>query len=499
MGRAGRDTLVYAVGALFAKAVSFVMLPVYTRYLTPADYGVMQLVEMTLDVISIFAGTRIALGVFRYYHKAETEAERKAVLSTAMILIVALFGLFAAATALLAPVLSRLVFGSAEQAAVLVVAAAGFGTSSLITVPTSLMRLEQRSVSLTAITTAKLLLQVGLNLYFLAVLGLGVTAIFLATLIANVVVGVALAVPFVLRQGFRLSRRWTRDLLRYGLPLVATNVAAFIVAFGDRYFLRVSGDLAAVGLYSLSYQFGFLLLAVSFGPFLTMWEPLRFAVAKRADHDRQFSRAFLFLNLLVLSAALGVALLVDDFIAVMTAPAYHSASRLVPLILVAHVLLCWAAFHENGVLVKERTEFVTLANGLGAVTALAGYAALIPPLLGLGAAVATLLAYGVRFTVTYVASQRLWPIRYEWGPVWRLATGATLVWAVSLLVPRTSLLVSLSLRTALLGVYAAGVWFGGVIPAEDRERLRALGGWRPVALGELLRPAEQAPERKPAE
>src|SRR5205823_14718273 len=70
MRRIGRHSLVYGAGLMLTKAVSFVMLPVYTRYLTPADYGVMTLISMTLDVIAIMAGTKVALGIFRYYHKA---------------------------------------------------------------------------------------------------------------------------------------------------------------------------------------------------------------------------------------------------------------------------------------------------------------------------------------------------------------------------------------------------------------------------------------------
>jgi O-antigen/teichoic acid export membrane protein len=488
MARAGRHTLVYGVGILVGKAASFVLLPFYTHYLTPADYGVMQLVEMTLDVVSIIAGSQIAAGVFRYYHKAESDADRGAVLSTAMTLLVLSFGGFATATAVAAPVISRVVFGTLEQTALIRLAAASLGVSSLFTVPFALLRLEERSIRYTVVTTAKLVLQLTLNILFLAVFGLGVKGVFISTLIANIVVGVGLAAPFVVRVGLRMSRRWARDLLRYGLPLVATNFATFFVAFGDRYFLRVSGGMTAVGLYALAYQFGFILFGLGFIPFATMWEPMRFEVAKRADRDALFSRAFLYMNLVLVSATLGIGLFITDFLHVMADPAYQSAARLVPIILVAYVLQGWAFFHEVGVLVRERSEFVTLANWLAAATALVGYLLLIPRFLGWGAAIAGVLAFVVRFTVTYVASQRLWPIRYEWRPVWHLCAVAFLVWCVGQLLPSPSLASSLAIRSALFVVFLLLVWFTGVIPPADRERIRALGGWRRVASAEFLRP-----------
>src|SRR5690242_17381555 len=85
--RLGRHTVIYAVGILAGKAAAFIMLPLYTRYLTPADYGVLELIEMTLDLIAIVAGSRLGAGVFRLYHDAETEEQRRSVLGSAFLVL----------------------------------------------------------------------------------------------------------------------------------------------------------------------------------------------------------------------------------------------------------------------------------------------------------------------------------------------------------------------------------------------------------------------------
>ena len=73
----------YWIGAIPAMIfVSFVMLPVYTRYLRPSQYGAIELIEMSFDLLTMVAGARLHGGVFRYYYKAETETERNAVIST---------------------------------------------------------------------------------------------------------------------------------------------------------------------------------------------------------------------------------------------------------------------------------------------------------------------------------------------------------------------------------------------------------------------------------
>src|SRR5438874_6889781 len=111
MSRIGRHGLIYGAGVLLSKAVAFVMLPVYTRYLTPADYGVLQLIDMVVEVASIVAGSRLGAGIFRYYHKAETERERRAVLSTALIVIVTCYAAATTAMYFSAPAIARVALG----------------------------------------------------------------------------------------------------------------------------------------------------------------------------------------------------------------------------------------------------------------------------------------------------------------------------------------------------------------------------------------------------
>src|SRR5205814_5322515 len=108
IARVGRHTVIYTIGALLGKAVAFIMLPLYTRYLTPADYGVIQLIDMTLEIISIVAGSRLAAGVFHLYHKAASEAERRRVLGGAFLLLTTAFVLTGIVSWLFAPLIARL-------------------------------------------------------------------------------------------------------------------------------------------------------------------------------------------------------------------------------------------------------------------------------------------------------------------------------------------------------------------------------------------------------
>lgn len=476
MSHLSHHTLVYGVGILLGRAVAFVMLPIYTRVLTPADYGILQLIGMLLEVTAILAGSSIAGGVFHFYHKASTDEERNSVLSTALMLTtVAYFGVTGVAT-VAAPILADIVFGArGDNVFFIRLACMSLAFEGLVMVPLALIQLRHRSKLFVVVHAVKLFLQLVLNIVFLIPLRMGVTGVLLSTLIANVAIGIWLGVSFVRDVSWRVSVPMVTRLLRFGIPLVGTQICAFILTFGDRYFLNKAGGAAIVGLYGLAYQFGFLLVSIGYWPFNRAWQPVRFEIAKAPNRDEIYARAFVYLNILVVTMAVGLALFTKDLLRIVAAPAFHSAEALVPLILLASVLHVWTKFLNLGILIKERTEYYTLATWMSAVVAVGGYIWLIPKMLAWGAALATVLAYIVRHVAVYGFSQRLWYVRYRWGPVVRLLGLGVGVCMLEIAAPEMAIGMSVGMRLVLFAVFVTGMWKLDVLSEQDRALvLRAI-------------------------
>jgi O-antigen/teichoic acid export membrane protein len=470
MGGIGKHALIYAIGILLGKAVSFVMLPIYTRYLDPANYGTMQLIQMTLDVIAIIAGTQLATGIFRYYSEAQSGRDRSAVVSTAFVLLSANYGAVGLATFLAAPWISELVFATAEHAGLIRLAAASLACNSFILVPLTFFRVRAQSHLYVMAQLAMLVLQVTLNLLFLVHFEMGVRSIFLSNLIAVFSVGLILTIYLISQVGIHFSRSATRSLMRYGIPLIATQLATFLLAFGDRYFLQAATDSSVVGVYALAYEFGFLLAVVGYLPFGLIWEPARFEIAKRVDRDEVFSRGFIYLNVLQITVAVIIALFIDDVLRIMTTPPFYPAAAFVPIILIAYVLQGWAMFQDIGMHVRKRTEFITAANWLAAAVAMVGYAILIPRYLGMGAAWATVAAFLVRYLGLYLTSQTIWPVRYQWRPVcWIVGLGVAAVTA-GMALPTVDWWISLLIKASILVAYLGGLVVTRVVPPAELRK-----------------------------
>jgi O-antigen/teichoic acid export membrane protein len=474
MGSLGRHSLIYAAGMVLTKAVAFLMLPVYTRLLTPSDYGVLQLLMMFLEVLSIFAGSRIAYGIFHFYHKAANDAARREVLSTAVILLTATFGMAAMLTMAFAPRIAVLVFDAADPYTTYIrLAGLGMAFESLITVPNALFQLRQQSIKFVSFSLTRLVLQLTLNLVLLIQFDMGVAGVLLSGVITNFLVGGYLVLRVVGQVGTHFSTPDARAFLRFGLPLVAMQIATFIFTFGDRYFLNKAGDTTAVGLYGLAYQFGFLVGMIGYMPLEMVWDPQRFAVAKRDDRDVIYSKVFKYMNVTLITAAVGLSLFVGDVLRLIAAPEFHAAAIFVPVIVGAYIFQAWGTFFNVGIMITERTGFYTVANWAAAAVAMVGYLVLIPRYVAWGAAFTIVASLGTRFWLTLVFSQRLWYIRYEWGPVLRLLALACAISAPVMFLPRFGAATSVAVHTAMFSVYAVLVWHL-ILARADRDAVRAM-------------------------
>jgi O-antigen/teichoic acid export membrane protein len=255
----GKGAMLFAGAALASKAVSFLMLPFYTRQLTPADYGALELVELSLDLMTIVAGSRLLAGVFRFYYKAKSDADRRAVISTALWTVCLGYAVIGGIALIGAPLIAQYVLGAARYTHLVRLGALSVATSAPTFVPTPYFRAQSRYRLLVTVQLARLAIQVGLNIVLLAVAHLGANAMFLSTITANVCLGSILVFLTVRDVGVRYSPRVAADLYRFGLPLIATQVATYVLTYGDRYFLRRAKTLDAVGPYALAYSFAFLL------------------------------------------------------------------------------------------------------------------------------------------------------------------------------------------------------------------------------------------------
>jgi O-antigen/teichoic acid export membrane protein len=469
----GKDGLIYGLGIAISRAASFVMLPIYTRYLTPADYGAAELLTTTIDVIAMIVGLGITGAIFKCYADAGTDDDKKKVISTSLIILLALTLITSLVGIVFSGPISGLVFSDRNFTKYFQLMFITFFIQQGITsIPLMYIRAIGRPQLFVMIGVVKLLVHIALNLYFLVVLKYGLKGVLLSSLIGETVIGTYLLAYSFRHIGFRYSRIVADELIRLGYPFIVTSLSSFILVYSDRYFLKAFNDLDTIGIYALAYKFGFMLSALVVVPFQSAWEPQRYNIAKQEDGKGIFARVFLYLNVVIVSVSLMICLSVGDILKIIASSPYWPASALVPFMLINAVLQSWTIFCDYGLYHARKTGRIATSSVISAALVIALNFVLIPAWGVYGAIFATFCAFIVRLSLRYVWSQRYYTIDYGWGKISGLLLLAAMAYFFRFSVDIHNIVVALAVDSLLFLAYVLIAYYA-ILDRSERDNIQS--------------------------
>jgi O-antigen/teichoic acid export membrane protein len=482
-----KHSAIYGVGNALSQAVAFVLLPLYTRYLTPSDYGVLELIDTTTGLIGIVVGLGVAMALSRFYYACDDDRDRRRLVSTVYVLVaLGATGIVALAN-VAAPSLAVLVLDGERHTYYFRIAFASLLAGVFVDVGQAYLRMLYKSALFISLSLFSLVASVCLNVLFIVHMELGVLGVLYTTLVVRISVGVPLTAVILGRNGIGFSVSQAKQLLKYSLPLLPPSFGVAFMNYSDRYFIRHFASIADAGIYGLATKFGRSLHMIATSPFLMTFLPRRFQLAKeRPDAPEVFRIVFdwFFLALLFLSLALSV--FIPEIMVLMTTPQFYRAGALVPLALVG-TLLFGVRYHVDfGILYSGRTKYYMYISIVAAAVQLVSLFFLVRAYGVWGAVFAGLISTGTYTALLYVVSARLYAIPFNVSRSVKLLGLAIFVYLVSQQIPAHEWVLVVLLKLVLL------TGFLGVLPAAGLVSARELSQLRQVVMARFRRPADQA-------
>lgn len=423
-----KSSTLYAAGTMARTATSIIMLPIYTRYLSPSVYGTAELLNIILDLTVLLLGARITTGMFKFYADAENQKEKHTVLSTCLWLGL-LFNIVAMMILWGASPLIALALGdpSITEALRWIMFTLAFATIGEIGM--GYFRVNDQAGRYLLISLLRLASQIAASLYFIVYKEAGLWGVIYSALIGAGFQALLLLTVIISTIGLRFSTTIAKNLIIFSMPIIISSIAMYYMTFGDRYFLQIFHDTSSVGIYALGYKFGFMLLALVWGPFMSYWGAKQFDHARSPGGAEFFSQAFSIATYILWAGATGMLIFVAPAIQFMADASYHSAAHLVPPIVLAYVFHGWAQFHQFGILDSKNTRFLNTYTWISAAVMSIFYILLIPPYGGMGAAIATLVGMVLRFVLIYRKSQQYFKFITDWKKIFFLFSGSYVAYA----------------------------------------------------------------------
>ena len=242
----GKETAVYGVAAVLARLLGFLLLPLYTHFLTPADFGIMAALLAYVAFLNVIYSRGMDLAFMRHEDDFSTPFWSVAGTSLALSGLILLFHRPLAAAAGLPPGSEWLVAACAGVLAFDAVCGVHF----------SLLGLQHKAAAFSAVRTANIVINLGLNYVFLVRLGMGAGGVFLAYLVSSAATFGMLAPVSALHLKARFDGKRHAELLSFSLPLLPAALASMAVQVIDRPILQALTDNATLGLYQANYKLG---------------------------------------------------------------------------------------------------------------------------------------------------------------------------------------------------------------------------------------------------
>jgi O-antigen/teichoic acid export membrane protein len=463
-----RHSAIYGLGSIVARILGVLLLPLYTRYLTPGDYGLIETLVALGAVLSALVAQAMKSAFFRFYFDSAEESRRLLVVRTAFwYVLAASTGVLILGVALAEPI-SWALFGTHDHAGLVAASFVGLWAAMNYEQMTSLFRVEQRSTAYVAATMTNVGVTIAATVLLVVVFDQGPLGVIVGNFTGTLVVYAALLVYSRHRLGFQFDRKLYRAMNRFGLPLVPSAVALWLTNFSDRFFLVKLADPHEVGLYSIGVRIASAILLL-LTAFRLAWPAFAYSIEDDREAQRTYSFVLTYVVFVTCWLALGLGLLAPWIVRVITTPAFYPSQDVVALLSFGAAAFGAYVVVQIGTGRARRTGTNWLVTGIGAAVNVALNLILIPPFGRVGAAIATVTAYLLLFLLMAWRANRVFPVSYQWRRVATLAAAA-----VGLTVLGKAVGAPLLLAVALAAAYPLVLLpLGFYLPAE-RRRFRRL-------------------------
>ncbi|MBN2519486.1 MAG: oligosaccharide flippase family protein [Bacteroidales bacterium] len=421
-----KNTSIYTLGNFLPQIVSFILIPIYTSYLPPSEYGIVNSMNVLNSVFLILFTFSLDRGIYRLYYDYKTEASKRDYLGTItiglLIISTLLLLLLFLANNLLVKIYRSIPFYPYYTILLLSVYLKVFST-----VPNVYLRVSEKAATFVSISFFQFITVVALNLYFIIILKKGAIGMLLGQMFGSLII-----LPIYLIINYKIINikfdfGIFNQSLKYSLPLLPSVLLAWVLNLSDRIFIERFLTLNDVGIYSLGYRIASL-TGILAGGFFTAYNPLFYKIANSENSALAKKKLYKMNNvfiLIILSITFFIVFLSKDIIILLISKEYHSSFKIIPLVALGYFFSQTTGLFNLMIYQDKKSVIILLITLICAGINIAFNFLLIPSFGIMGAAYSTFLSFLFMFIIEYIFAHKYYfiPINFKLIIPWFLGLG----------------------------------------------------------------------------
>lgn len=451
-----KNTAIYVVISFLQKAIGFFLLPLYTAVLSPTAYGTVNVVTTIVGLLSAICSLSLNGAASRFYFTYKSDPERiKKIWGSCITFVVANSLVLCCLFGFLHRYLLDPLAGGIDFNPYILLGLIAIGLSPVYIFFQSMLQTEQKGRSYGLNNLAAFLLNIGLTLFFVLVMKWSAAGILAANAITNLVFFIYSGIRIFPHIRVGIDWKILKESLRYSLPLIPYNLAAFTAVTIDRLFLNNMRGTAEVGIYSVGYQFGNIMNVIT-AAVLQAYSPWFFDHIEKGAPGREAIRRNVGMIVSVF-AFLGVGITYASplLMRFMVNARFSDSWRVVAPLTTGYAFYGVYLLTCNGLFAKK-TYYLPLVTVLGALLNI-GLNILIIPHLGMFGASLSSLLYNVSISIfTLVLVEKVEHIGYKYSSIMLPFLISMPISSCLFLMTGLSLLPWFSVAAALVAIFRIG-------------------------------------------
>jgi O-antigen/teichoic acid export membrane protein len=436
-----KDSAIYGIGSTVQKFLMVFLMPLYTAFLTPAQYGVVGMVNVTSQFIYVFINLGMDTAAARFYFDNKGEEHRRRVIGTTFLAWTVYPAIFLGIMVAFMPQITHALMGPGNYTYYFDIGMLNIFFSNWISLPYMMMRLEHRPIIFTFFTIGRIVIQVVASVIMVVWLHWGIYGVLAGTLVSSTIMNFAALPTYWSKMSLKIDPRLIRAMLAMAIPALITGSVFFFLKLSDRWIIMRYPwwGKREVGLYTAAFQLSqpVYVVMTAFNMAWPQWHYSR--LSNPVEHKQLVARSgtyFIALCVFILAAMAAVMPLMIRVL--LHSPAYWSVGPTTLILTLANVLYCLYYVLWVGCNVAKKNRRIPFITAIASAANIALNFALIPKYGMVAAAWTTVLGFAILCAGVYVLSQKYYPIKYEWARFVKIAVAGGVAiagaWGMSRLV-----------------------------------------------------------------
>lgn len=446
-----KHTAIYSFGNISTKIVGFILLPLYTNYLLPEDYGILIILQTILQILIGVFGFNLPTAMMRWYASEKNVKTRNSIVFSTLFSSTIISVILSLILIPFSKEFSLYWFSTDQFSNYFIFLFLASSAGIISNVPLNVIRLKELPKFYVILSVLRFTTIILLNIYFVAYAKMGVEGIMISEFLGSLIV-IVLSLPILIKDSnFVLNMKILKEMFIFGYPLVFSTVFSFVLTLGDRFIIESIDGVASVGVYSLGHKIASIINMLILQSFQLGFLPLAYKKLGTPNDKKYFSKILTYYTTLLAFSVLGISMFGKEIVEILVKNhEYWLASTVIPIIAFSFLIRGLQYNFSLSFHFEKKTGYVTTIIVITSIINILLNFILIKEIGFLGAAYSLLISSIIMMFLSYHYGQKVYRIPYELMKISKIVAISLLLYLLSFLLSDKGLLVNFIFKTLLI-------------------------------------------------